>query len=419
MKSFTERNPYIFGALLVALLLLMSSAAVLLNGGILTSRYTIRTLFADSAGITTSTKVRVAGIVVGKVTHVRQSGDKVEVDLGIDKGTKIPEGTTASIIVETLLGTKYVRLETPTSRASFDHLLRDGDTISDTSTPVQVLDLQNTGTKLLNETDAKSLNDLMSELSAATQGQNQNLEQILTGLNRLSTAVNQRETQARGLIDSAQTLSDALASHDQDLVGAVDNLNVVVANLVQRRAELSQLLSSTASAAKQLAQLIATNRPDLDATLDELHQDLQILSRHQLDLAQSLSLLGAAIQGFSSIAYAGPNQVAVPWGNIFAELLGPVDQDALYGRCGAVDTLLTAAFGPDVQIGPDGKPVLGPDGKPVQVPCSQSPQGPVAGVQSGQADGGAVAATGDLQAASVQPGGVDGLALLLKPVLAS
>jgi phospholipid/cholesterol/gamma-HCH transport system substrate-binding protein len=418
VKAFTERNPYYFGVFLVVLLLLMSGSAVLLNGGILKNRYTIHTLFADSAGITTSTKVRLAGIVVGEVTHIRQSGDKVEVDLGIDKGTKIPQGTRASIIVETLLGTKYVRLETPTSAASFQHLLGSGDTISDTSTPVQVLDVQNTGTKLLNDTDATSLNDLMAELSAATKGQNQNLQQILSGLNRLSSVVNQRETQARSLIDSAQTLSDALANHDQDLVGAIDNLNVVVANLVQRRAELSQLLSSTAAASKQLAQLIAKNRPGLDATLDELHQDLQILSRHQLDLAQSLSLLGAAIQGFSSIAYAGPDQVPVPWANIFAELLGPVDQDALYGRCGAVDTLLTAAFGPDVEIGSDGKPVLGPDGKPVQVPCEQSPQGPIAGLQSGQSAGGAVPAGSGLQTASVQPGGADGLALLLKPVLA-
>lgn len=418
MKAFTERSPYVFGVLLVALLVVMSASAVLLNGGIIKDQYTVRTLFTDSAGITTSTKVRLAGIVVGKVTHVRQSGDKVEVDLGLDKGTKVPRASSASIIVETLLGTKYVRLEPPSSPGAFKDLLRDGDTISDTSTPVQVLDLQNTGTKLLNDTDAKSLNDLMAQISEATNGQNQNLQQILTGLNRLSTAVNQRETQARSLIDSAQTLSDALANHDQDLVGAVDNLNVVVANLVQRRAELSQLLSSTASAAKQLAQLIATNRPDLDASLNELHVDMQILSRHQLDLAQSLSLLGAAIQGFSSIAYAGPDQVPVPWGNIFAQLLGPVDQDALYGNCGAVDTLLSAAFGPDVKIGPDGKPVLGSDGKPVPVPCSNSPQGPIAGLQSGQSTGGAVATTQGLQAASVAPSGVDGLKLLLNAVLA-
>lgn len=416
MKAFTERNPYFFGIFLAVLLLAMSGSAVLLNGGILKSQYTIRTLFADSAGITTSTKVRLAGIVVGQVTHVHQAGDKVEVDLGIDKGTKVPQGTSAAIMVETLLGTKYVQLQTPPSPAAFTHLLHNGDTITDTRTPVQIVDLENTGTTVLNDTDAKSLNDLMAELSQATQGQNQNLGQILTGLNRLSTAVDQRETQARSLIDAAQTLSGALASHDQDLVGAVDNLNVVVANLVQRRAELSQLLSSTAAASKQLAQLIATNRPDLDAELDELHQDLQILSRHQLDLAQSLSLLGAAIQGFSSIAYAGPSDVAVPWGNIFAQLLGPLDQDALYGRCGAVDTLLTAAFGPDIEVGPDGKPVLGPDGKPVTVPCSQSPQGPIAGEQSGQSSGVPVAA-GGLSAASLQPGGFDGLKLLVTPVL--
>jgi phospholipid/cholesterol/gamma-HCH transport system substrate-binding protein len=376
MKSFTERNPYIIGVLVIAFIALGTASALLLNGGFFKSQYKIYSDFHDAAGITPNSRVKVAGFDVGTVGSVKAHGSMVRVELKIDKGTKLPDDTRAAIAVDTLLGSKSVNLTTGTD---WQHLLRSKAlipctaTVCHTSTPIDLLDLQDISTPLLQKSDANALNQLMSRLSAVTEGKHTDVQQILNGLTKLTTVVNSRQGEARDLITSAKTLSTTLANRDQDLIGAVQNLDRIVTVLVDRRNELAGLLSSTADATQRLTKLIHENRPQLDNVLDEVHSDLVILSRHQGDLAQSLSLLSTAIKGFSSVGYSGPNDYPNHWANIYAQLLGPADPDAIYGACGLVDRALDLALGND------------------PLPCNQR-TGPEPGSVTGNATTGATTA---------------------------
>ena len=213
--------------------------------------------------------------------------------------------------METLLGSKYVRLVTGRNWTS---LLRKGAVITDTSSPTEVLDLQNIGTPLLEKTNAKALNDLLASLASVTKDKREEVATIVDGLNRVTAQVNQRQDQTGSLITAAKNVSGTLANRDQQLVSLVDNLNVVVRSLADQRAQLVELLGQTAAAARQTADLVGANRVKLDAVLDELHQDLVIVGRHQVDLAQSVAYLGVAIQGFSSIGYSGAEQQPEPVG---------------------------------------------------------------------------------------------------------
>ena len=49
MKSFTERNPVVIGAIVVLLILGGTAAAVLLNAGFFADRYRVEAVFADTA----------------------------------------------------------------------------------------------------------------------------------------------------------------------------------------------------------------------------------------------------------------------------------------------------------------------------------------------------------------------------------
>jgi len=120
-----------------------------------------------------------------------------------------------------------------------------------------------------------------------------------------------------------------------------------VGDLAERRTALVELLDSTSVAAGELAGVIGDNRADLDAILDEVHTTLQTIGGHQVDLAQSIAYLGVAIEGFASIGYNGPEEVARPWGNIFTQLIGPVGPDGLLGACMPIDRMLDLVFGPD------------------------------------------------------------------------
>src|SRR5207245_2723183 len=94
------------------------------------------------------------------------------------------------------------------------------------------------------------------QLSAVSEGKSDDVRQILQGLDRLTTVINDRQGEASQLIDSTKTLSQTLASRDQDLISAVQQLDRITTVLVQRRTELAALLQSTADATSRVAALI-------------------------------------------------------------------------------------------------------------------------------------------------------------------
>ena len=388
--SFSERNPLVLGSITIGLIVAAVGGVLVLNADAFADRYTVNARFDDAAGISPGDSVRVAGVDAGKVDAVHQEDGQVEVVMQIDQGVELSADTAAAIQVETVLGTKFVRL---TTGDEWEDPLADGDTIVDTTTPVELLDIQNTGTRLFDESDGEALNDLMGSLAQVTEGKRVQVRQILDGLSDLTRVVSDRETEARRLLDSAQTLTGTLADRDDELSDAIDNLNVVVGDLAERRTALVELLDSTAAAAHELAGVVGDNREDLDAILNEVHTTLQTIGSHQVDLAQSVAYLGVAIEGFASIGYNGPEEVPRPWGNIFTQLIGPTGPDGLLGACMPIDRMLDLVFGPD------------------PLPCDQR-TGPL--TQSQPADQAGPPSQGDLPDLTQPAGGVD---TLLTPFL--
>jgi hypothetical protein len=104
---------------------------------------------------------------------------------------------------------------------------------------------------------------------------------------------------------------------------------------------------ATEGSSNETADLVERNRVLLDSTLVAFHSDLQVLNRHQLDLAAGIAYLRQAVQGYSSVGYSQntPNR----WANIFVQQLGPAGVDALVGKCGLVDQLFDHYFDTDCQ----------------------------------------------------------------------
>lgn len=344
MKSFTERNPLTIGVVVVALIAAGTTAALALNGGAFKDRYTVNARFSDTAGLRSGDEVRVAGILAGQVGSIREHDGRVDVSLKIDEGVELPGDVQAEVVVETLLGSKYVRLA---NGSDWDHPLESGDVITDTITPTEVLDVENVGTPLLEDTDAEAIDDLLGRIERVTEGQRGNVGEIVDGLNRLTKAVNERQAEARRLIRSSRQVTATLAARDQDLLAALDDVNVVLDGLAQRRVQLAKLLEETEATARKTADLVGENRPEIDAILDEIHLDLQVVERNQTNLAESLSGLTNAISGFASIGYTGAEESPTTWANMYTQLVGPISPDALFGSCGLLDDAFDVLLGPD------------------------------------------------------------------------
>ena len=150
---------------------------------------------------------------------------------------QLPHVTTAAIEVETLLGVVDVTL-TPVS--GWDHPLKPGALITNTSVPTEFYQLQNTAHTLLSKTNAQALNSLVTSLATITKDKQNQVAQIISGLGALTTTVDQRSGQVSQLIDSANTLSTTLASRDQQLLSVINNLNTVSTGLAANDQDLAE-----------------------------------------------------------------------------------------------------------------------------------------------------------------------------------
>jgi phospholipid/cholesterol/gamma-HCH transport system substrate-binding protein len=277
------------------------------------------------------------------VKDLRIEGGRVAMELGVEDSVVLPKDSNAEVVIETLLGRRSVALVAGES----DELLEDGDVIplDRTITPVDITELNDIQVELLNASDADAFETFLEDVAEITEGKATEVSALIKGLNRVLEAVNSRREQLGRLIESLRTLATTFGRRDDTIVSLIDNLDVVLGNLAQRQEELRILLESTAGASTETAALVRRNRAVLDSTLTSLHQDLQTLETHQLDLAAGIAYLENAVQGYSSVGYSQgkPNH----WANIFVESLGPASVDALVGEGGLVDDLVDEFFCPN------------------------------------------------------------------------
>jgi ABC-type transporter Mla subunit MlaD len=195
----------------------------------------------------------------------------------------------------------------------------------------------------MNGSDAASLNGFLGEVTKITSGKKDQIQQIVSGLNNVLSAVDSRKQQLGHLIVALRSVFTTLGERDTTILGLIDHLDPVLANLAERQADIKTLLQATDSASHETADLVIRNRKVLDATLSSLHQVLTILDRHQLDLAATVSYLNQSVLGYQSVGYSQgvPNH----WANIFVQSLGPLGIDTLLGPCGTIDQIINQMLG--------------------------------------------------------------------------
>ena len=341
--SFLERNQLIIGIIAGLIVIGGSSFSLLLSSGVFNKTYKVTAYFEDAAGIKAGDDVKVAGLDAGKVGAIEIRDGVVAVELKVSESVELSSDSTAEITIETLLGRKSVTLYDGSGEA----LLADGDEIliDDTVTPVDLIDIADQSVRLLEESDADSLETFMSEVSKITNGKREQITTLINGLGDTLAAVDERKVELASLIDSLRIVSTTFAERDDTLVSLIDNFDVVLANLAERTQELVILLENTDSASHEVASLVSRDRSRLDSAIDGLSTALRVLDKHQLDLAGTVSYLEKAVRGYSSVGYSQgvPNR----WANIFVQSLGPVGVDAALGPCGALDQALDELLGPD------------------------------------------------------------------------
>jgi phospholipid/cholesterol/gamma-HCH transport system substrate-binding protein len=328
MRSFRDRNPYAVGLVSVTVIAILVAGAFLV--GILhvfdrfSGAYKISAVFSDAAGVVSGDDVRVAGVKAGRVASVKadlQHG-KVIVKMVINGGVELGPDTTAEVALQTLLGTKFVRLAGEVREPR----MRAGAVIpSDrTKTPFDVFDLVNVSKRAIDETDTKRLNEFIGQLADVTQGRREDVGRLLEGLSKVSQALADRHDELQSLLDRGAKLTGTLADKDQTLLALIDQSTHLLAVLRDNRRNIAGALEGSDRLTAQLASILDQHQAELDRILATLHPTVAVLDRRQADLNRVLAFLGPGVLGLAKATTHGP------WADIYVRSVGP---DAVQALC--------------------------------------------------------------------------------------
>jgi phospholipid/cholesterol/gamma-HCH transport system substrate-binding protein len=223
----------IFALVMASTLIFLLSGA----GGFFWQRYSLKTMFANIAGLKEGAPVRVAGVEVGSVSELNFNGDRVEVVMEVNKDhqSRITTNSVATLGSVSLLGEAAVDITaasngTPIPEWGYVRSARATGTIGDVATQASVA---------IEETTAL-VNDLRA--GQGTIGRLLTDEQLYNELTALMISVQgvtDGISKGRGTL--GRLMSDPAAA--KSLEASLDNLQAVTARIRAGEGSLGKLLN--------------------------------------------------------------------------------------------------------------------------------------------------------------------------------
>lgn len=311
IKNFRERSPAVVGIISILAITAATTFAFFIDRiPALKQAYEVQAEFSDAAGLQVENQVRVAGIKVGTVSEVELNEDHVLVTMEIENGTEIPNDASANIKLATLLGTKFIDLDSKGG----EPFLEAGDVIpvEKTTVPYEIYQAANQGTGVLEELDGEALNSALRQLTKLTAAAEDEVGIALEGLNELGTGLNEKDEELRSLLSGSRELTALLSEEGNQIVRLIDASNDVLGSLARKREDIQRLLAVTKDMAGTVTQVLRENRGNLDSILTNLHNALVVLERNVEDLDVAFQYAGDSSRYFARIWMQGR------WGDIYS-----------------------------------------------------------------------------------------------------
>lgn len=317
MKSFRDRNPYVVG--IVSVLLIGAATGFAFMVGLLNlleKAYPMEGVFSDASGLRSGDDVKLAGVKVGRVTDIevdRPSGN-VRVSWVVDQGVEIGDEAGAEIALASLLGAKHIRINDPTAGDTLMEDLPEAQRVvplERTKVPFDLFELTRIATEGIEELETEKLNDFLVDLADITDGKAATVDDLLTGIREVGSAINDRDQEFDALLDQADRLSATLADKDDEIISLLDTSRQILDLIVERRNDLAIVLGESADAVQELDRVISDNKAQIDGVLDSLSPTLDVVSAQQDDIDRALAWLGPGLLQQSKGGAQGP------WQDIF------------------------------------------------------------------------------------------------------
>lgn len=322
--------------------------------------YKLTATFDDVTGLLVDDNVKVAGVVVGKVTGVTTDAGRALVTFEVDDDhADIPKDSSAAIRWRNLIGQRYLYLYPGQSAEA----LEDGDHIGKTASVVDLGELFNRLGPIVGALDPAQINDFLETITSALDGREDEVGQALDDLATLTSGLATRDDTIQHLITNLDTVAQTVNRRDAQIETMLQNLITLSDAFGDNTATLDAALTQLGSFGTELDSLLETNSSQIDRLLtnlalvtDTVHGRLPQLDAALSQLAESSAAVfragnrGEFLNQKILCAFVAPpasSQAGCPTGNPLKGQSGSAQpfQPAPSTGTAGITSLLTKAAG--------------------------------------------------------------------------
>jgi len=258
--------------------------------------YTLTAKFDSADGLLRDDNVKVAGVVVGKVTSVHIDQGKAKVSVSVKDSVKVPTDSSVAIRWRNLIGQRYIYLYPGNGSTVF----KDGDTIAKTRSVVNVGELFNRLGPILKAVDPQQVNTFLDAIVQALDGNQEKLRESIDNLAVVAQSLGARDEAIGRLVDNVNTVAGAINDRDAQIRLVLDNMVLITQTFSQNTGVLNDAVTELGSYTDNFGALLANNRVQIDrivtnlnAITDEVRVKLPVVDSILQELDEAAKRLAA------------------------------------------------------------------------------------------------------------------------------
>src|SRR5271154_6709169 len=257
--------------------------------------------FANTGQLNKGDKVRITGVVVGKVEGLKIGGDHVVIEFSTG-GNTVGTDSRLAIKTDTVLGKKVLEIEPRGAQT-----LRPGGTLplGQSTTPFQIYDAFFDVTKAAAGWNIDPVKQSLNVLSQTIDQTSPHLSAALDGVAKFSDTIGKRDDQITHLLAQANQIASILGDRSQQVDRLFVNSNNLLAAFNERSRAISALLSNVSTFSAQVQNLVNDN-PNLNHVLEQLRTVSDLLDARKDDLASTVKNFGKTAAGLNETVSSGP-----------------------------------------------------------------------------------------------------------------
>lgn len=280
---------------------------------LLDDQYTLAAEFDDITGLLVNDNVKVAGVVVGKVTKIGVEKGRAQVRFAVNTDVKLPADSSAAIRWRNLLGQRYLYVYPGTASTT----LADGATITRTHPVVDLGELFNRLGPIVQAIDPAKVNEFLDNVVGALDGNEDKVRDALDDLAVLATALGERDAAIARLVTNLDTVSGTIVARDREIRAVLDNLVSIATTFNQNTDVLDRAVTELGDFSRDFGTLLQNNRARIDSLISNLTKIVAVVQAKLPGLDTTVTNLDeAATRLFNASRYGEWLNQTIPCGRI-------------------------------------------------------------------------------------------------------